>query len=409
MTWAWLNIFIVVGVIGVIWAIYAVVRRIGADRRKIALLLDALENGDTSIKFPVSRDRDVNVMLNRISEVLKRVRIETGEKERYYELILDRVGAGVLSVYDNGVVFQVNRAALSLLGLDVLTHLRQLERVSAELMARIEAAGDNDRLSVEVVTEGRRRTLSVNVSAITLQHHRLRIIVLDDISDSLDRKEVDSWIKLTRVMTHEIMNSLGPITSLSETLAERAGDESEELREGLSTIAVTGKSLVSFVSSYRRLVYTPTVEPRLFSVKPFLERMMCLAMQYVASSDVVITIKDCDNELIAYADENMMGQVLANLLKNAVEAVAGTDGGRVELNAYCDDTDTVTLTVSNNGPHITEDVADEIFVPFFTTKNGGTGIGLSISRRMVQLNGGSLALAPYTDADAMTTFVITLP
>ncbi len=409
MTGAWLNIVIAVGIIGAIWAIYAVVKRIRTDRRKIALLLDALENGDTSIKFPVSNDRDVNVMLNRISEVLKRIRIETGEKERYYELILDRVGAGVLSVYDNGVVFQVNKAALSLLGLDVLTHMRQLERVCADLMHRIETAGNNDRLSVEVVTEGRKRTLSVNVSTITLQQHRLKIIVLDDISDSLDRKEVDSWIKLTRVMTHEIMNSLGPITSLSETLAERAGDGPEELREGLSTIAVTGKSLVSFVSSYRRLVYMPKVELVLFSVRPFFERMICLAMQHGASSDVTMTIKECDEELIAYADENMMGQVFANLLKNAVEAVCDMPDGRVELSAYCDESDRVVMTVSDNGPHIADDVADEIFVPFFTTKSTGTGVGLSISRRMVQLNGGSLTLSPYTGDAAMTTFVVTLP
>ena len=111
MTWAWLNIGIFIGIIAVIWVIHAVVKRARADRRKIALLLDALENGDTSITFPVSSDSDVNVMLNRISGVLKRIRVETGEKERYYESILDRVGAGVLSVYDNGVVFQVNRAA----------------------------------------------------------------------------------------------------------------------------------------------------------------------------------------------------------------------------------------------------------------------------------------------------------
>lgn len=409
MTWAWLNIGIFIGIIAVIWVIHAVVKRARADRRKIALLLDALENGDTSITFPVSSDSDVNVMLNRISGVLKRIRVETGEKERYYESILDRVGAGVLSVYDNGVVFQVNRAALSLLGLDVLTHMRQMERVSADLMCHIEAAGNNDRLSVEVATEGRRRTLSVNVSTITLQQHRIKIIVLDDISDSLDRKEVDSWIKLTRVMTHEIMNSLGPITSLSETLAERAGDGPGELREGLSTIAVTGKSLVSFVSSYRRLVYMPKVEPRLFSVKPFLERMMCLAMQYGASSDVSIIIRKCDDELIAYADENMMGQVLANLLKNAVEAVCDMPDGRVELSAYCNKSDTVVMTVSDNGPHIPDEVANEIFVPFFTTKSTGTGVGLSISRRMVQLNGGSLTLSPYTGPDALTTFTINLP
>ena len=230
---------------------------------------------------------------------------------------------------------------------------------------------------------------------------------MDDISHELDEREIDSWIRLTRVLTHEMMNSLTPVTSLSEMLLTLPGaQKDEELRQGLDTIRTTGQGLVNFVMSYRKLTRLPSPEPTLIDVRPFLERMVQLAKHQYPLSHVRITLEEVQEDLMAFADESMMTQVMTNLLKNAVQAIGATEGGEIRLRAYCDATDIVCIEVSNNGPKIAPEIAEQMFVPFFTTKEEGSGIGLSLSKQMMRLQGGSIVLLPYRDE--WTRFAIML-
>ena len=394
-----------------VWTVWSFYRLYTCHTRQVAFLLDAIENDDPSIHFyehvADKHSSRVNAMLNRIAGILQSVKQETVQREKYYELIMDFVETGIVVLDEQGAVFQKNRKALALLGLQVLTHVRQLSQKSATLEKVLSEAMPGQKMQVEYPTRRGMMNLSVRVSGITIQGKSLRIIALNDINRELDEREIDSWIRLTRVLTHEIMNSLTPVTSLSETLlALPVSQQDEELRQGLETIRITGKGLVNFVTSYRRLTRLPVPEPALFDVRPFLERVVRLAKHQYPSSTIRFLLDDVQEDLMVYADESMMTQVLTNLLKNAIQAIGESEKGEIRIRAFVDEQESVRIEVANNGPRIDPELAAQIFVPFFTTKEDGSGIGLSLSKQIMRLQGGSIALLPYQDE--LTTFVVML-
>ena len=243
--------------------------------KRVLFMIDALENNDSAIHFPeeqiMPETREVNRALNRVGRILYNVKSETVQQEKYYELIMDCINTGVLVLNENGAVYQKNNEALRLLGLNVFTHIRQLNKVDIQLMKKIEFCRPGDKIQTIFNNERGTINLSIRVSGITVREEQLRILAFNDINSELDEKEIDSWIRLTRVLTHEIMNSVTPITSLSETLLSLADTRDEEIRRGLQTISTTGKGLLSFVESYRRFTRIPTPEPSLFYVKAFID------------------------------------------------------------------------------------------------------------------------------------------
>ena len=344
--------------------------------RKVAFMFNALDNGDYTFHFPESGHTDddklLNASLNRVKDILRHARDEQIEREKYFELILDSVDTGILVVDDSrGVVLRSNRAALRLLQRDVITHLDQVKESMKNLSSR------------ETYTE--------------LRGRKVRIVALSDIKGELANQETDSWVKLIRVLTHEIMNTVTPIVSLSETLLERPEGER---REGLNVINRTSKELIRFVENYRKFTHVPTPVPKLFYVKPFLERMSRLS-EPLFSRGCSIIIKVEPDDLLVYADEGLISRVVSNLLKNAAEAV--DEGGHIWLNAYTGEGDTVIIDVVDDGDIIPDDVAAHIFIPFFTTKKEGSGIGLSISRQIMRVSNGFISLV--TDKHSgLTTF-----
>lgn len=380
------------------------------NTRKIAFLLDAIENDDPAVRFYEHTSNDnsslVNVMLNRIARILYNVKQETAQREKYYELILDFVETGIVVLNSKGSVYQKNKEAMNLLGLDVLTHVKQLSRISDELMHALEKAVPGDKLQIQFNTERGTVHLALRVSGIRIKDEELRIIALSDINRELDEREIDSWIRLTRVLTHEIMNSLTPVTSLSETLLALPGAENEEMKQGLETIHTTGKGLINFVMSYRKLTRLPSPEPSLFYALPFLERMIKLAQHQHPCPNITISISEAREDLIIFADENLIAQVVTNLLKNAIQAIGNAPDGLITIKAYCDQQESIRIEIANNGPAIPPDAAEQIFVPFFTTKEEGSGIGLSLSKQIMRLSGGMLTLLPYKEKGQATIFML---
>ena len=227
----------------------------------------------------------------------------------------------------------------------------------------------------------------------------------------MEDTEVETWIRLTRILTHEIMNAVTPITSVSDTLRNCFGPTDSELRAGLETISETGKGLMAFVESYRRLTRIPTPQPTLFYVRRFVERMLRLTLPAPADGrpSIRVDVYIRPDDLILYADENLISQVMLNLLKNAVQAI-GPDrsDGRIHIVASCCADESVEIEVSNNGAPIPPDVAEHIFTPFFTTKSGGSGIGLSVARQIMRLSGGAISLKRPMP-DGLTTFLLRFP
>ena len=337
---------------------------------KVTFLFNAIDNLDFSFNFPEQgRDKLINESLNRIRRILETARHEAIERERYYEQIINAVSTGIMVVDERGCVLQHNDAALRLLGVETLTF---------ESQAAAKLASED---------------FSKRETTAMLHDKKVRIIAFSDIRNELSSREMESWTKLIRVLTHEIMNNVAPITSLSETLSHKANDN--EIKEGLSVINSTGKQLLNFVDNYRRMTLIPKPQPKLFYVKPFLERMVAISKEYSKTSDIHQDISLPD--LLLYADESLIAHVVTNILKNAVEAGASA----ITIAAYTAPDDSVCIDISNNGKPIPSEEAQQIFVPFFTTKPTGSGIGLSISRQIMKQSGGSIELIPSGDATTL--------
>lgn len=387
-------VLLLVAVVGYI-RLYRHYRR---NIKKVTFLFDAIDNGDFSFSFPTEKrfkeDNILHQSLNRIKLFLQHTREEQMEREKYYEQILNAVDTGILVVDSHDNILQHNQAALRLLDTDVLTHMNQVKgKLKDEHLAKHETQA-------------------------MLKDKHVRIIALSDVSHELSNQEVDSWIKLIRVLTHEIMNTITPVTSLSETLLTRV-TEDKDLKQGLETIHKTGTELLAFVNNYRRFTHVPQPQSALFYVEPFLERMALLCNHEV---EIEVSPKD----LLVYADESLLSHVVTNLLKNAVEAFrekeredkqecrsadlqsVASKKAFIRLKAYANAQESIIIDVSNNAGLIPEDVASHIFIPFFTTKPEGSGIGLSLSRQIMRVSGGSLSL--HQDKEqGITTFRIIIP
>lgn len=358
--------------------------------KKVIFLFDAIDNVDFSFNFPMQgvskNDRILHQSLNRIKAFLQHTREEQMEREKYYEKILNIVDAGIMVVDSHDNVLQHNQAALRLLDTDVLTHLNQVR----------------EKLKDE--------HLSKHETATMIKDKPVRIIAISDVSHELSNQEIDSWIKLIRVLTHEIMNTITPVTSLSETLLKELGEKEEnDLRIGLETIHKTGTELLSFVNNYRRFTHVPQPQPSLFYVEPFLNRMAMLCNHEVS---IEVSPKD----LIVYVDESLIAHVVTNLLKNAVEAIKEKESTEVSedkhafirIKAYANEQEAIVIDVTNNAGIIPDDIAAHIFIPFFTTKKEGSGIGLSLSRQIMRVSGGTLSLHQDKEENT-TTFRIVIP
>ncbi|NDV55125.1 PAS domain S-box protein [Parabacteroides sp. 52] len=383
------------------------------NARKVAFMFDAIDNSDYAFKYATqghsSDDALVSNSLNRITQILFQAKAEAAQKEKYYELIMDSVNTGIIVLDDQGYIFQTNKEALRLIGLSVFTHVKQLHRIDANLEEIMRDIRPGEKHQLSLSNERGTVYLSIRVSGMTLQKKHVRIIAINDINRELDEKEIDSWIRLTRVLTHEIMNSITPITSLSETLLSMHEDVNKDIRNGLETISTTGKSLISFVESYRKFTHIPVPNPSLFYVGKFLERMIQLARHQNDYPQIKIQMHIEPADLILYADENLITQVVLNLLKNAMQAIGGErEDGLIQVKAYCNEEEAVLIEISNNGPVIPAEEIEHIFVPFFTTKEGGSGVGLSVSRQIMRLSGGSITLKSGITTK-QTTFTLTFP
>lgn len=372
--------------------------------KKVIFLFDAIDNVDFSFNFPMQgvskNDRILHQSLNRIKAFLQHTREEQMEREKYYEKILNMVDAGIMVVDSHDNVLQHNQAALRLLDTDVLTHLNQVR----------------EKLKDE--------HLSKHETATMIKDKPVRIIAISDVSHELSNQEIDSWIKLIRVLTHEIMNTITPVTSLSETLLKELEEDmhwegrfatcpnspkEKDLRIGLETIHKTGTELLSFVNNYRRFTHVPQPQPSLLYVEPFLQRMALLCNHEVS-------IEVAPKDLIVYADESLIAHVVTNLLKNAVEAIKEKESTEVSedkhafirIKAYANEQEAIVIDVTNNAGIIPDDIAAHIFIPFFTTKKEGSGIGLSLSRQIMRVSGGTLSLHQNKEENT-TTFRIVIP
>ena len=371
-------------------------------RGKVSYMLDALEDKELNFRFDEKRlfGRRFNRTLNRLRNIFDKERHEIIEQEKYFGLMLDHVRTGVVVIEQDGRVNYCNKTALSLLGIATFGHIRQLRPVSESLYNAFLTVTDSEEERASYYNESGKMTIALTASAATIGKSAVRVVAFNDISSEIAENEQQSWSKLIRVLTHEIMNTVTPIASLSETLLNFENVD-EEIRNGLDTISQSSRGLIKFVDSYRNLTRVAPPVKRAFYFRELAERVISLTKEQALVSGAECIYIEKSDDILLYADEGQITQILINLVKNAIQAEAR----HIEITAEINLSEHVIINVINNGSPISKESQEEIFVPFYTTKQEGTGIGLSLSRQIMRLHNGTLSL---TKSDAReTVFTLT--
>ena len=384
----------------ILYALNRILYHYGRFNKNILFLLNALDNGDYSFKFAETkmsnRERELNNMMNRIKEILARAREEVIEDERFLSLILESVSVGIVILDEGDNVIATNRVVEQMLGLPVFTHLKQLEVIDRELPQIFISIEPSDNRTINIPNEREELQIALHVSKISMKRGTMKIITLNSIGNELEIQEMESWVRLIRVMTHEIMNSVAPITSLTDTLLFSYGNKSTESRrlqentvEALQTISSTAKGLMSFVNSYRSFTGVAQPQKSPVDIVSVIDNILALYAENLVLKNIKTEI--IGRDLLPYidADEFQITQVVTNLVKNGIEAIDGEKGGDIIIKISRMD-DRISIDICNDGEPISEEILPNIFIPFFTTKDGGSGIGLSISRYIMRLHGGNL-------------------
>ncbi len=371
-------------------------------RRKADYMLDALEDKELNFRFEESRlfGRRYNKTLNRLKSIFDKERHEIAEQEKYFGIMLDHVRTGVVVVEEKGHVNYCNNTALVLLGISTFGNIRQLRPVSESLYEAFQSISEGMEQRTSFYNERGKITISLTASEATIGKSRVKIIAFNDISSEIDENEQQSWTKLIRVLTHEIMNTVTPIWSLSETLLE-FDDVNEDVRNGLGTISQSSKSLIRFVESYRNLTRIAPPVKRAFHFRELAERVISLTREVTLNSGVTCSYIEKSEDVLLYADEGQITQILINLVKNAVQAEARN----IVITAEITMSEQTIISVFNDGYPISRESQEEIFVPFYTTKQEGTGIGLSLSRQIMRLHNGSITLTRSDDKGTVFTLL----
>ncbi len=375
--------------------------------RKIRYFFDSVKNDDSGLYFPENEKnntvREIHKSMNRVNDQIRNLKIEIGKQEQYFRILIEHLAIGIITYNKKGHILHYNTSAKNLLGVDVLTHIQQLERIDKKLYRELVRMKPAERRLVPINTENGEIQLSLKSASFGTDNRELIILSVQDIKNELDEKEVESWMKLIRILMHEIMNSITPITSLSESLSgifvsggepvppERiTSKEISTTLQGLSVIKEQGKGLMSFVESYRQLTRIPKPDKRLFRVSDLFNRLKVLYATQEADDGIELSYIIREPGLEIFADQSLISQVLINIIKNAREAITGMAGGKIRVSAGYGNDNHPEIYISDNGPGIPPENIDQIFVPFFTTRENGYGIGLSVSRQIMSAHGGAL-------------------
>jgi len=387
--------------------------------RKLTRFLESVKYSDfisgfTSDNKLGSSFRDLNTAFNEVLEAFRKARSEKEEHWQYLNTIVQQVRTGILSYDTEGNIQLMNANAKRFIGISNIKNIHELEKHNTKLYQALEEVQPGKSTLYKSGTEF---LLTLQATELRIRGNTVKLITLQNIQTELQRQELEAWQNLTRVLRHEIMNSITPISSLTSTLREildqelvKKGEDyelkaegAEDLLDGLQTIESRSKGLIKFIDAYREYTSLPQPKLKTVRVKDLIEKVTQLLKPDFKKKNIQL-ITHCDSEyLTVQSDEEMIEQVLINLIKNAIEAADHDDLARIEINGTYNE-NAVIIEVTDNGPGIIPEAIDRIFVPFFTTKKTGSGIGLALSRQIMQMHNGSLTVV--SEPDVKTTFTL---
>lgn len=336
-------------------------------------------------------------VLNLISASFKKISTEKEIQYRYLEMLVEHVRVGIISVDAQGQIHLANQAVKQLLGKPILPNVKALHSLDHSLIATIDEIRSGETRLVKLRVNNDLLHLSIHASEFKLEDEYYKLISMQNIRNELDAREMEAWQKLIRVLSHEIMNSVAPIISLSETLHGLVVNnknpgvthhQQNTLDKGLEAIKLRSEGLYNFTQSYRKLTGIPKLVLKETNVKDLVSRVQTLLQG--KADELGIKLHAASVSEIIIVDPDLMEQVLINLVLNAIEAVASVSGGNVQIRASKHQKGGVCIQVIDNGDGMDEGMAEKIFIPFFTTKKNGSGIGLALTKQIIQLHNADI-------------------
>ena len=409
MRTSWQVTPIVCGLLALVLLI-ELVRYVESVSRVFAEFLSFVANDDFAASPPLARKggvfRELETAYRLLAGKYRNLNLRRAANHQYLEALVEHVSVAVICLDAKGEVTLMNREAKALFKTPHLSSVKSFARIDAQLPAAIEELGDGSRALISVKNEGEAMQLALFATEFELLGERYKLISFQNIRDELEQREIDYSQKLIKVLTHEIMNSVTPIISLTKLIRDRlvdeksgelvvqdlTADDKQDLARGLASIHSRGSGLLKFVQAYSALTNLPRPSLTEVDVAMLLDRVHALMAPALAADGTALQVQSAGANLLVRADPQQIEQVLINLIKNAAEACAGQQGGQVILRSARDDHGKVLVHVIDNGPGIDAAHIDDIFLPFFTTKRGGSGVGLSVSRQIMALNKGMLTV-----------------
>lgn len=401
----------------------SLIRYVEQTNRKLTKLFESIRHTDFTNKFTnnqmgTSFD-ELNNEFNLVIEAFNKNKTEKEEHFNYLLTVIQHVSIGIIVFKQDGIVDVYNNAVKKLLQINALRNINNLSSISEKLPETLLNMRAGDKELVKLFVDDELIQLSVYATQFKMRGEELLLVSFQDINPELEQKEIESWQKLIRVLTHEIMNSITPISSLAATVSDILKETREsspprkkadietfdDVCHAINTIERRSKGLLNFVEIYRNLTRIPKPNFRYFSVDELIDRAMELLAAKIDEHKIKTSIKILPKDLKILADPDLIDQVLINLLLNAIDAIKETENPKITIMASVNLNNRITLEIADNGNGIKPDILDKIFMPFFTSKNSGSGIGLSLSRQIMQMHKGSISVRSKQDEGAIFTVI----
>jgi len=373
--------------------------------KKVRLFLDNIKKNQYNqvypVKFDGSETDDLHIEFNAILAKLKEDQAEKEANYQYFRSVFKHLSIGLVTFGEQGDIQILNTAAKRMLAIEEIHHIKEIEGINKELHLAIQNLRTGGSELIKIPHPDGIMQLSVYVIELLMRGERFKLVSLQNIQSELEEKEMEAWQNLVNILTHEIMNSIAPISSLAGTLKEDVEQkmiqhknvpisELEDFLMGIRTIEKRSEGLISFVSDFRNLAHVPFPKFESISISQLFEQLQTLLHQQLESNGITLEKQLQPEELILFGDQNQIEQVLINLIQNAIHALEEAQEKSIYLQAYIDEAGKIILEVRDTGKGIEEEALNKIFIPFFTTKNKGSGIGLSLSKQIMRRHKGNI-------------------
>ncbi len=406
------------------------IRFVAKTNIELVRFFDAIRHADFSQRFDLKQVGtgfdELGSVFTEILNKLQTARTAQEAELRHVKAIVEHVPTPLLSIHQDNHVTLWNNSARRLFGTNTITRIDDFDQFAQGFSKQLNkiTIGENQLISIDI--DGMQHKLFVGVTEIMIAQKKERLFSLQDIRSELDAAQLQAWQDLVRVLTHEIMNSITPVASLAKTatllvddlkdkinadtklnneLHAELNEDIDDIIGAVQTVARRSDGLMQFVSSYRRLTRLPPPNKKRIQLSILFEQIKILVQQNWQNTKIDLTIKISPHQLDLYADPDMTEQILINLLQNAEHALGNTEVPKIILSAFLNPRGRTVIEVSDNGQGINDDVAEKVFVPFFTTKKEGSGVGLALSRQVMIAHAGNIRL--FNNKKCGVTFSLT--